>query len=178
MTLHRPAGKLQTESHVILLQQWNKTVLYTSQGHHACDAEAGTTDALLPAIPILLELASHAEAAVACTAVQCLAILTEMFTQDAAAGFLSGDGLLMLADALQPMDEGSSAGEEEGSASRDPSAARAGQDGGDVDCMRQEQLLTCLTAACRFQPPVNIMAGTQSLRLLFAINFWLNMPKS
>lgn len=129
------------------------------QDMHRNMDEAGTTDALLPAIPILLELASHAEAAVACTAVQCLAILTEMFPQDTAAGFLSGDGLLMLADALQPMDEGSSAGEEEGSASRDPSAARAGQDGGDVDCMRQEQLLTCLTAACRFQPPVNIMAG-------------------
>ena len=90
-----------------------------------------------------------------------------MFPQDAAAGFLSGDGLLMLADALQPMDEGSSAGEED-SANQDPSAGRAGQERGDADCMRQEQLLTCLTAACRFQPPVNIMAGTQSLRLLFA----------
>ena len=130
----------------------------------ACAAEAGTSDALLPAIPILLELSSHSEAAVACTAAHCLATLTEMFPQDAAAGILSGDGLLMLADALQPSAEGSSSNEASSasSATLDPSSATAGQreqESNDIDCMRQEQLLTCLAAACRFQPPVNIMAG-------------------
>lgn len=127
---------------------------------YACPAEAGTTDALLPAIPILLELSSHAEAAVACTAAQCLVILMEMFPQDAAAGILSGDGLLMLADALQPSqgspaDEGSSAS----SASQDTGEGFGGQEAAEADCARQQQLLTCLAAACQFQPPVNIMAG-------------------
>ncbi|KAL0019961.1 hypothetical protein WJX79_009290 [Trebouxia sp. C0005] len=63
---------------------------------------AGTTDMLLPAIPILLELSAHLDSAISCIAAHCLATLTEMFTQDAAAGMLSGDGLLLLADALQP----------------------------------------------------------------------------
>ena len=96
----------------------------------------------------------------ACTAAQCLVILMEMFPQDAAAGILSGDGLLMLADALQPSqgspaDEGSSAS----SASQDTGEGSSGQEVFEADCARQQQLLTCLAAACQFQPPVNIMAG-------------------
>lgn len=84
----------------------------------------------------------------------------EMFPQDAAAGILSGDGLLMLADALQPSqgspaDEGASAS----SAGQDPGEGVAGQEVAEADCARQQQLLTCLAAACQFQPPVNIMAG-------------------
>lgn len=101
----------------------------------------------------------------ACTAAQCLVILMEMFPQDAAAGILSGDGLLMLADALQPSqgspaDEGTSAS----SASQDTGEEGfAGREVADADCARQQQLLTCLAAACQFQPPVNIMAGMYSV---------------
>ena len=140
-----------------LVDQWHTR---NWQSYCACAAEAGTTDALLPAIPILLELSSHTEAAVACTAAQCLVILMEMFPQDAAAGILSGDGLLMLADALQPSqgnpaNEGGSAS----SAGQDPDEGLDGQEIADADCARQQQLLTCLAAACQFQPPVNIMAG-------------------
>ncbi|KAL3147840.1 hypothetical protein ABBQ32_002563 [Trebouxia sp. C0010 RCD-2024] len=130
------------------------------QDMHRNMDEAGTTDALLPAIPILLELSSHSEAAVACTSAQCLAMLMEMFPQDASAGILSGDGLLLLADALQasegnPTDmEGSAASD-----GQDPEDGAAGQKAADADCMRQQQLLTCLAAACQFQPLVNIMAG-------------------
>ena len=83
-----------------------------------------------------------------------------MFPQDAAAGILSGDGLLMLADALQPS-QGNPANEEgsASSASQDPGEGAAGQEVAEADCARQQQLLTCLAAACQFQPPVNIMAG-------------------
>lgn len=103
----------------------------------------------------------------ACTAAQCLATLTEMFPQDAAAGILSGDGLLMMADALQPSEAVPSS--EEGSASQEPGQdSGAGRDSLEADCMRQEQLLTCLAAACRFQPPVNIMAGRLLSLLTFA----------
>lgn len=89
-----------------------------------------------------------------------------MFAQDAAAGLLSGDGLLLLADALQPSTEGGS-GSEEGSAalesgyvSQDPGAESTMQEAAVVDCVRQQQLLTSLVTACRVEPHVNIMAGT------------------
>lgn len=84
-------------------------------------------------------------------------MLMEMFPQDAAAGILSGDGLLLLADALQPS-EGTLADVEASaaSASQDP---EDGHNVVDADCVRQQQLLTCLAAACQFQPLVNIMAG-------------------
>lgn len=80
-----------------------------------------------------------------------------MFPQDAAAGILSGDGLLLLADALQPC-EGNPA-DVEASAGQDPEDGTAGQKAADADCMRQQQLLTCLAAACQFQPLVNSVAG-------------------
>lgn len=84
----------------------------------------------------------------------------EMFPQDAAAGVLSGDGLLMLADALQPS-QGTSADEGgfASSAGQDPGKGLDEEEIVDADCVRQQQLLTCLAAACQFQPPVNIMAG-------------------
>ena len=111
-----------------------------------------------------LELSSHSEAAVACTSAQCLAMLMEMFPQDAAAGILSGDGLLLLADALQPS-EGNPADMEASAASatQDTDDSMTGQNAMDADCMRQQQLLTCLAAACQFQPLVNIMAGAAPL---------------
>ena len=87
-----------------------------------------------------------------------------MFPQDAAAGILSGDGLLMLADALQSSADGDAADDVVSAHSDSQDAtdnAKAGQDSLDAECMRQQQLLTCLAAACRFQPPVNIMAGVQ-----------------
>ena len=89
----------------------------------------------------------------------------EMFPHDAAAGMLSGDGLLLLADALQPSAEGASASEEgsaslgSGAANQDVGADATVQEAADATCIRQQQLLTSLVAACQFQPPVNIMAG-------------------
>ncbi len=139
--------------------------------HCRMRAGAGATDTLLPAIPILLELASHSDTAISCIAAHCLATLTEMFPQDAAAGMLSGDGLLLLADALQPSAEGDSANEDgharsgSGSASQDPSADASMQEAIVADGVRQQQLLTSLVAACRFQPPVNIMAGAYTICL-------------
>ena len=127
---------------------------------------AGTTDAILPAIPILLELASHTDPGVASTAAQCLATLTEMFPQDAAAGMISGDGLLLMADALQPTNQGPAASQQEPEACATPAVsgsvvdASTVQDDGDADSLRQQHLLMSLVAACRFQPPVSIMAGT------------------
>lgn len=126
---------------------------------------AGTTDMLLPAIPILLELSAHLDSAISCIAAHCLATLTEMFPQDAAAGMLSGDGLLLLADALQPPGERNLAGVEgpaslgSGSATPDPGGDAALQEAASAECIRQQQLLSSLVAACRFQPPVNILAG-------------------
>ena len=95
----------------------------------------------------------------------------EMFPQDAAAGILSGDGLLMLADALQPS-HGNPADEEAsaGSAGQDPGEAAAGEEVADADCARQQQLLTCLAAACQFQPPVNIMAGMRAMTCVFNVS--------
>jgi len=104
---------------------------------------AGTTDMLLPAIPILLE----------------------MFPQDAAAGMLSGDGLLLLADALQPAEQKNLVGVEgpaslgSGMAEPDPGGDAALHEAAGTECTRQQQLLSSLVAACRFQPPVNILAG-------------------
>jgi len=126
---------------------------------------AGTTDMLLPAIPILLELSAHLDSAISCIAAHCLATLTEMFPQDAAAGMLSGDGLLLLADALQPVGQRNPASVEgpaslgSGSATADPGGDAALQEAAGTECTRQQQLLSSLVAACRFQPPVNILAG-------------------
>ena len=88
-----------------------------------------------------------------------------MFPQDAAAGMISGDGLLLMADALQPTSQGAAAGQQESEASATPAAsgivgdASTLQDEGDADSLRQQHLLMSLVAACRFQPPVSIMAG-------------------
>lgn len=126
---------------------------------------AGTTDMLLPAIPILLELSAHLDSAISCTAAHCLATLTEMFPQDAAAGMLSGDGLLLLADALQPAEQKNLVGVEgpaslgSGMAEPDPGSDAALHEAAGTECTRQQQLLSSLVAACRFQPPVNILAG-------------------
>ena len=126
---------------------------------------AGTTDMLLPAIPILLELSAHLDTAISSIAAHCLATLTEMFPQDAAAGMLSGDGLLLLADALQPAGQRISATVDgpaslgSGSATPDPGGDAAMQEAAGIEYSRQQQLLSSLVAACRFQPPVNILAG-------------------
>ena len=136
-------------------------------------AGAGTTDAILPAIPILLELASHTDLHVASTAAQCLATLTEMFPQDAAAGMISGDGLLLMADALQPSDQAGSASQQEpGAPTASAGSIIAGdvstmQDDGNTESVRQQHLLMRLVAACRFQPPVSIMAGKQHHILVY-----------
>ncbi len=129
---------------------------------------------LLPAIPILLELSAHLDSAISCTAAHCLATLTEMFPQDAAAGMLSGDGLLLLADALQPAGHrnpasvAGSASLGSGLAEPDPRGDAALQEAAGTECTRQQQLLSSLVAACRFQPPVNILAGEIWLSLCHA----------
>ena len=131
-------------------------------------AGAGTTDAILPAIPILLELASHTDSTIACTAAHCLATLTEMFPQDAAAGVISGDGLLLMADALQSSEQARSGNQQASVGGASSVSSSSAEDSGDCgslqeevdsDSLRQRQLLVSLAAAGRFQPPVNIMAG-------------------
>ena len=142
---------------------------------------AGTTDMLLPAIPILLELSANRDSAISCIAAHCLDTLTEMFPQDAAAGMLSGDGLLLLADALQPagqrdpVEGPASLGS--GSATPDPGGDAALQEAAGTECTRQQQLLSSLVAACRFQPPVNILAG-EFLVLALPRTFYVTVTNS
>lgn len=110
-------------------------------------AGAGSTSALIPAIPFLLDMVAQTQTPVSLPASYCLATLTEMFPQDAASGILSGDGLLLIADGLQQAEQQEGSSESERDESEDASK------------LRKQHLLTSLVIACRFQPSANIMAG-------------------
>lgn len=114
---------------------------------------AGSTSALVPAIPILLDMAAQNQTPASFSAASCLATLTEMFPQEAASGVLSGDGLLLLADGLQQQ------GQQENATSQDATDESEGADAEDASKLKTQHLLTSLVIACRFQPSANIMAG-------------------
>lgn len=76
-----------------------------------------------------------------------------MFPQEAASEVLNGDGLLLLADALQQN------GPSEGVSAQEAGDDRAGTICDDAHKLQKQHLLTSLVIACRFQPSANIMAG-------------------